>query len=146
MTETDRWLALLEKDGGRVTTPRRAIVNLLVNAIHAMDASEIYNVVRRENPRVGLVTVYRTLDLLARLGLVERIHLKDDCHMILHAAHGHEHAVLCTNCGRAEYISGEDLSGWMERVSLESGFKIQSHWLQLQGLCKDCQKAEEKTK
>lgn len=146
MTEADRWLALLEKNGGRVTTPRRAIVNLLVNAKRAMDAVEIYDVVRRENSRVGLVTVYRTLDLLARLGLVERIHLKDGCHMILRAAHGHEHAVLCTSCGRAEYISGEDLSGWMERVSLESGFKIQSHWLQLQGLCEDCQKAAEKTK
>lgn len=146
MTEADRWLALVEKNGGRVTTPRRAIVNLLVNAIHAMDPVDIYDVVRRENPKVGLVTVYRTLDLLARLGLVERIHCKDGCHMVLRSAHGHEHAVLCTSCGRAEYISGEDFSGWMEQVSLESGFKIQSHWLQLQGLCEDCQKAAEKAK
>lgn len=146
MTEADRWLTLLEENGGRVTAPRRAIVNLLVNAIYAMDPAEIYNVVRKESPKVGLVTVYRTLDLLARMGLVERIHRKDGCHMILRSAQGHEHAVLCTVCGRAEYISGEDLSGWMERVSLESGFKIQSHWLQLQGLCEDCQKAAEKAK
>jgi Fur family ferric uptake transcriptional regulator len=91
-----------------------------------------------------LVTVYRTLDLLAQLGLVERIHLPDDCHMILRAARGHEHAVLCTGCGRAEYFPGEDISDWIDRISRESGFTIQSHWLQLQGLCEDCQKLKEK--
>lgn len=144
MTELQRWTTLVEESGGRLTAPRRAIVDLLVNARCAMDALEIFDEVRKQNPRVGLVTVYRTLDLLARLGLVERIHLPGGCHMVLRSARGHEHVVLCTNCGRAEYFSGEDLSGWFERISEESGFQIQSHWLQLQGLCSDCQQVERK--
>ena len=114
MTELERWTTLVEENGGRITAPRRAIVDLLVNARCAMDALEIFDEVRKENPRVGLVTVYRTLDLLARLGLVERIHLPDGCHMVLRSARGHEHVVLCTSCGRAEYFSGENLSGWIE--------------------------------
>lgn len=142
MTELERWTTLVEENGGRLTAPRRAIVDLLVHARCAMDALEIYGIVRTKNPRVGLVTVYRTLDLLTRLGLVERIHRSDGCHMVLRAARGHEHVVLCTSCGRAEYLPGEDLSGWIEKVSVKSGFQIQSHWLQLQGLCEDCQQAQ----
>lgn len=146
MTELERWTTLVEDNGGRLTAPRRAIVDLLVNARCAMDALEIFALVRKQNPRVGLVTVYRTLDLLARLGLVERIHRQDGCHMVLRSARGHEHVVLCTGCGRAEYFPGEDLSGWIEKISKESGFQIQSHWLQLQGLCEECQQAQGKAK
>jgi Fe2+ or Zn2+ uptake regulation protein len=144
MLELERWFNLMEQNGGRLTAPRKAIVELLVSSNHALGPIEIYDLVRRQNPNVGLVTVYRTLELLTRLGLVERIHLPDGCHMILRAARGHEHAVLCTGCGRAEYFPGEDISDWIERVSRESGFSIQSHWLQLQGLCRDCQKVKEK--
>lgn len=139
MTELERWLSLVEKSGCRLTSPRKAIVALLVKARCAMDPIEIYDQLHRQNPRIGLVTVYRTIDLLTRLQLVERVHLSDGCHMVLRAARGHEHVVLCTSCGRAEYFPGEDLSDWFESISRESGYKIQSHWLQLQGLCEDCQ-------
>jgi Fur family transcriptional regulator, ferric uptake regulator len=142
MEELERWLELVEKNGGRLTTPRRAIVSLLVSANCAMDPLEIYGKIRQQNPHIGLVTIYRTLDLLARLGLVERIHRPDGCHLVLRAAIGHEHVVLCTSCGRAEFFSGEDISTWIENISRESGFQIQSHWLQLQGLCVDCQQKQ----
>jgi Fe2+ or Zn2+ uptake regulation protein len=144
MTELERWLKLVEKEGGRLTTPRKAIAELLVDARYAMDPFEIYKAIHPGNLRVGLVTVYRTLDLLTRLGLVERIHREDGCHMFLRAARGHEHVLLCTQCGRAEYIPGEDLSTWIEQASRESGFQIQSHWLQLLGVCRDCQDVKEK--
>lgn len=146
MEEMDRWITLLEENGGRITTPRRIIVEILVNARCAMDPLEIYDQARKQNPQVGLVTVYRTLDLLTKLGLVERIHRGDGCHMVLRAARGHEHVVLCTECGRAEYFAGEDISTWIEKISSESGFRIESHWLQLQGLCEDCQREKESAK
>jgi Fur family ferric uptake transcriptional regulator len=145
MPEIERWLQLLEQNGGRLTTPRKALVELLASSNHALGPIEIYDLVRKQHPKVGLVTVYRTLDLLAQLGLVERIHLPDGCHMILRSAHGHEHVVLCTGCGRAEYFAGEDISEWIESVSRKSGFDIQGHWLQLQGLCGDCQNRSEKS-
>ena len=142
MTELQRWLDLVEKSGCRLTAPRKAIVALLVDARCAMDPIEIYNTLHKQNPRVGLVTVYRTIDLLSRLHLVERIHQPDGCHMVLRAARGHEHVVLCTECGRAEYFPGEDISKWIDSISRESGYRIESHWLQLQGLCEDCQQPE----
>lgn len=140
MTETERWLDLLEQKGGRITGPRRTIVELMVDTEHALSPVDVFDRARKKYPKMGLVTVYRTLEILSELGLVDRVHQADGCHMYLRAADGHEHLLICSCCGKTAYFSGDDLSGLFERISKESGFSIQSHWLQLQGLCKDCHK------
>lgn len=140
MPEIDRWLALLEEKGGRITGPRRVIVDLLAGSERALTPVEVFDQARMRYPKMGLVTVYRTLELLEELGLVERVHQEDGCHTYLRAAQGHEHLVLCTSCGRAVFFHGDDLSGLIQKISLESGFIIQGHWLQLQGLCRTCQR------
>jgi Fe2+ or Zn2+ uptake regulation protein len=88
---------------------------------------------------MGLVTVYRSLEKLENLGLVQRVHQADGCHMYLRAAHGHEHILLCTCCGRVEYFSGDDLSALIDATARVSGFDIEEHWLQFNGRCPDCQ-------
>lgn len=142
MPEIDRWLAQLEEKGGRITGPRRAIVELLVGSERALSPIEVFDQARIQYPKMGLVTVYRTLDLLEELELVERVHQQDGCHTYLRAARGHEHLVLCTRCGRAVFFCGDDLSTLIQKISVESGFIIQGHWLQLMGLCKKCQSSE----
>lgn len=139
MVEIDRWLSQLEEKGGRITGPRRAIVELLATSDRALSPIEIFDLARISYPKMGLVTVYRTLELLEELHLIERVHQESGCHMFLRAACGHQHIVLCMKCGRAVYFNGEDLSQLFQRISRESGFVIESHWLQLQGLCKSCQ-------
>jgi len=137
--EEERWLSLLEQKGDRITEARRAIVKLLVQTERALTPVEIFDLARNTAPKMGLVTVYRTLELLEELGLVERVHGAQDCHTYLRAARGHEHLVICNRCGKAVYFSGDDISDLIQKVSRESGFVIQEHWLQMQGLCKDCQ-------
>ncbi len=139
MTETERWLELLEQKGSRITGPRKAIVELMVDADHALNPVDVFDRARVKYPKMGLVTVYRTLEVLSDLGLVERVHQADDCHMYLRAAQGHEHLLICSCCGKAAYFSGDDLGMLIQRISMESGFSIQGHWLQLQGLCQSCQ-------
>ena len=139
MIETERWLELLEEKGGRITGPRKAIEELMVKADHALSPVDVFDQARSKYPKMGLVTVYRTLEILSELGLVERVHQQDGCHMYLRAANGHEHLLICSRCGKAAYFSGDDLSVLIDRISSESGFVIQSHWLQLQGICQKCQ-------
>jgi Fe2+ or Zn2+ uptake regulation protein len=138
MPEVERWLTLLEEQGGRLTDPRRAIVELLANSEKALSPVDVFDQARSSYPKMGLVTVYRTLEVLHELGLVERVHQSDGCHMYIRAAQGHEHIMLCTHCGKTVYFSGDDLGPLMQKLGRESGFLIQEHWLQLQGLCKDC--------
>jgi Fur family ferric uptake transcriptional regulator len=135
----EAWLDCLQDSGYRLTAPRRAIVAIIVNSPRALDAIEIYDLGRAEHPRLGLVTVYRTLEKLEQLGLVQRVHQPDGCNMYLRAPEGHEHLLSCKSCGRMEYFSGDDLSQLIKEVSQRSGYQIQEHWLQLFGLCSSCQ-------
>lgn len=135
----ESWLGILKESGYRLTAPRRAIVSIIAHAPHALDVIEIYDQGRVEHPRLGLVTVYRTLQTLEQLDLIQRVHQPDGCNMYIRAPQGHEHLLLCKSCGLMEYFRGDDLSKLIEDTSRSSGFQIQEHWLQLVGLCANCQ-------
>ncbi len=134
----DEWLAKLQAGGYRLTHPLKVIVDLLARAERALGPLELYDLGRKVYPRMGLVTVYRALEKLEELGLVQRVHQADGCHAYLRAANGHEHILLCQHCGKVVYFAGDDLSALIERVAFESGFSIREHWLQLHGLCAAC--------
>jgi Fe2+ or Zn2+ uptake regulation protein len=136
----EAWLEQLQDSGYRITTPRRAIVNTLANSTQALEAVEIFDLSRVDHPRLGLVTVYRTLEKLEQLGLVQRVHQAEGCHLYLRAPQGHEHLLVCKACRRTDYFSGDDLSELIERTSQKSGYRIEDHWLQFIGLCARCRK------
>ena len=137
-SECDMWLEKLQTGGYRVTVPMRALVEILCQSKRILDPLELFDLGRQSYAKMGLVTVYRTLEKLEEVGLVQRVHQADNCHGYLRAANGHEHILLCTHCGRVEYFAGDDLSGLFTRVEQQSGFTIQEHWLQLYGLCENC--------
>ncbi len=132
------WLARLEQEGYRLTAPRRAIVEILAETEVALGPLEVYDRARQVCPGVGLVTVYRTLEKLEEAGLAQRVHQPGGCHRYLRAAHGHQHLLLCTRCGRASIFEGDNLDGFIGAVAARTGFAIHDHWLQLYGLCPDC--------
>ena len=137
---SNQWLQVLQADGCRITQSRKVIVDLLLNSDRALGPIEIYDLARKEYPALGLVTVYRTLEKLEALGLIQRVHLPDGCHRYLRSTQGHEHLLLCTQCGKVVTFSGDNFSKLSDRVSQNTGFLIQEHWLQLFGVCPDCRK------
>lgn len=132
------WLSRLADNGYRLTGPRRAIVEIIAASDKALNPLEVFDLGRSAFPGLGLVTVYRTLEKLEELGLVQRVHQADGCHAYLRAANGHEHILLCTRCGQVVFFTGDDISSLIEKVARQSGFVIQEHWLQLNGLCPTC--------
>jgi Fur family ferric uptake transcriptional regulator len=132
------WLARLIGSGYRVTPKIQAIVAIITRSQRALDAVAIFDKVRQEYPGLGLVTVYRTLQKLEELGLVQRLHQENGCNMILRATQGHEHFLVCSRCGKVVYFSGDDLQKLSEQIARQTGFVIQAHWLQLFGLCSAC--------
>lgn len=139
MTVGEDWLTQLQAEGGRVTAPRKAVVEILAQSERAMDPGEIYERARERHPAMGLVTVYRTLEKLEALRLIERIHQPGGCHAYVRAAQGHEHVLLCERCGHALRFVGDDLEELIASVQRRTGFIIREHWLQLFGLCPACQ-------
>jgi Fe2+ or Zn2+ uptake regulation protein len=138
-TLSAEWLDALQASGYRLTQPLRAIVDVLASSTRALGPLELYDLGRKAYPKLGLVTVYRALDKLEELGLVQRMHQSQGCHSYFRATHGHEHILLCTHCGRVEFFSGDNLTALMKSTARKSGFVIQEHWLQLHGLCARCQ-------
>lgn len=134
----DEWLRLLQESGYRQTLARRTIVEVILNSPRALEPIEVFNKGRNLHAKLGLVTVYRTLEKLEELSLVQRVHQPGGCNMYLRATHGHEHLIICTRCGKADFFSGDDLSPLMNNVTNRTGFTINNHWLQLFGLCPEC--------
>ncbi len=132
------WLEQLQSTGCRITSARRAVTEVMQSAERALTPIEVYDAARKRDPRLGLVTVYRTLERLEALGLIERVHHEQGCQAFLRAGVGHQHLLLCERCGRAVHFEGDDLDELFARVAGQTGFEIRSHWLQLYGLCQEC--------
>ena len=135
------WLSCMRDNGYRVTAPRRAVVQVIANSERVLNPFEIFELARAHYSRLGLVTVYRTIDKLEELDLVQRVHRPTDCQAFVAGFTGHQHLLICQNCGRVVYFSGDsdEMEGLMSEVSQESGFRVQEHWLQLFGVCEECQ-------
>lgn len=133
------WLARLQENGYRLTDSRRAVVQAIASSERVLTPLEVFDRARPQCASLGLVTVYRTLSRLEELGLVERVHQPGDCHAYIARLPGHQHLLICQHCGRAEYFSGDRLERLMEKVAAESGYQVSQHWLQLFGLCDECQ-------
>ncbi len=132
-------LEQLNQAGYRITRPRQAVIRaLLEDGTHARPA-EVHARARQHCHTVGLVTVYRTLDLLSDLGFVRRIHTEDGCHGYATVSHGHHHHLICRNCGATVQFEGCDLTLFLERVGRDTGYDVEDHLLELTGLCQACQ-------
>jgi Fe2+ or Zn2+ uptake regulation protein len=133
------WLTQLKENGYRLTNARKAVIETVAGTTSALNPLDVYEQAKASCPGLGLVTVYRTLEKLEELGLIQRVHQPNGCNAYLPHADGHQHLIICQQCGRAEYFEGDDLEVFFERVAGEHGFTVNEHWLQLFGICSDCE-------
>ena len=134
----DLWLNQLQDNGYRLTGARRAVVETVAASSHALTPVEVYDAARRHYPALGLVTVYRTLEKLEELHLIQRVHRPESCQAFITLAEGHQHLLICQNCGRASFFEGDDLDTLIDSIARKTGYSIREHWLQLFGLCANC--------
>jgi Fur family transcriptional regulator, ferric uptake regulator len=136
MAET--WLTQLHESGYRITAPRRVVVEIIQKSRQALTPLQVFDRARKKYGELGLVSVYRTLEKLEELGLVQRVHQPQGCQAFISAGAGHQHLLLCRQCGSVALFEGDDLDLLIHSIERTSGYKITEHWLQLFGLCKNC--------
>ncbi|HHX43853.1 MAG TPA: transcriptional repressor [Chloroflexi bacterium] len=134
-----RLLRAMTDAGYSSTRSRRAIVDAITSAPGGLTAAAILERAQNAHPSLGLVTVYRTLDILSGLGLVRRIHMEGGCHTYALAQCAHGHHIICERCHRAVEFEGCELHALENSVTLQTGFRITDHWLEMFGLCPSCQ-------
>jgi Fur family ferric uptake transcriptional regulator len=132
------WLTQLQENGYRLTEARRAVVETVQRSMRALTPLEVYDMARKKYRALGLVTVYRTLEKLEELHIIQRVHHPRGCQAFITASAGHQHLLLCNKCGQANLFEGDDLDGLIKSIARKTGYQISEHWLQLFGLCADC--------
>jgi Fur family ferric uptake transcriptional regulator len=135
---TKTWLTALSDNGYRLTGARRAVVEIVAESPRALTPLEVFDSARAAHPELGLVSVYRTLEKLEELHLIQRVHQPEGCQAFVSANQGHQHMLLCQKCGKVTFFEGDDLENLISVISGKTGYKIQEHWLQLFGLCATC--------
>ena len=134
--------SILRQRGYRLTPQRRAVLKVIALSSDHLTPAAIYERVRRKHPGIGLVTIYRTLAVLAELGLICEVHAGGSCRSyLMRKPPGHHHHLICSQCGRVVDFSDCDLGGLERRLAQENGFKIEGHLLEFLGLCPACQKS-----
>jgi Fur family ferric uptake transcriptional regulator len=136
---TNTWLTQLQENGYRLTEARRAVVEIIQNSTRALTPVEVFDMARTTYPALGLVSVYRTLEKLEQLHLVQRVHQPQGCQAFIAASQAHQHLLLCQNCGQVTFFEGDDLDSLIQTISKKTGYLVREHWLQLFGLCQACQ-------
>lgn len=132
------WMEKLQQKGFRITQPLQIVTEILVNSEFILNPTQVYLHAKEKYPKIGLVTVYRTMEKLEHAGLIDRVHMPDGCQSFFQARSGHEHLLICQKCGKAEYFEGENLNIFFNAIGDQFGYKINDHWLQIFGLCKNC--------
>lgn len=135
-------LAALERAGFRLTEPRRALAELIAEQPGHFTAAELATATRARRLGVGRATVFRTLEALESLKLVERIDLPSGEHAYVACDRAHHHHVVCARCGRTTEIDDAGLRAVVHAVARRTGYRVDEHRLELFGLCPACQAAE----
>ena len=129
----------------RITARRRALVELIAARRGHFTAADLITDADKRDVKVGRATVFRTLDLLAEQGSLERLDLPSGEHAYVACAPlQHHHHVVCRRCARSVEVADQGLQAVVQAIGAKSGFKIESHRLELYGLCPDCQADEAK--
>lgn len=135
----------LEEGAKRLTPQRELIIKLFLDRPgQHLSAEEVHQMVRAEFRDIGMATVYRTLELLTQLDVLQQVHFNDGrarYEINLEATNmRRHHHLVCMRCGRVEEFQ-EDLVDQLEsRLYAERGFRVVDHDLKFYGTCKQCER------
>ncbi|MCQ2508748.1 MAG: transcriptional repressor [Dorea sp.] len=140
----------LKAKGLKVTTQRLLVLEVLATHKDShMTAEDIYEFVKEDYPEIGLATIYRTVQLLLEMQLVDRINLDDGCiryeigeNLDGDEDHHHHHHLICKTCGRVISYKDDLLDTLEKHIEEAIGFKVLDHELKFYGQCKDCSQRE----
>jgi Fur family ferric uptake transcriptional regulator len=133
-------LASLAGEGFRAGGARTAVVELLAEQDCCLSAQEIFDRLRGDGRKVGIASVYRTLDQLAQMQLVQRVDVGGGVSRFeaAHPGGDHHHHLVCDDCGRVVAFEDDRLEKELERVGKSLGARVAGHDLVLHGACADC--------
>ena len=122
----------------RPTRQRAAVAHALGAADTFRSAQDIHEVLRAAGERVGLTTVYRTLQAMADAGEVDVLRNDGEAMYRRCRSNDHHHHLVCRSCGTTVELAAADVESWTEAVARRHGFTEVSHTVEVFGVCRSC--------
>lgn len=133
----------LKERGYKMTFQRKVIIEAFEQDERThLSSEEIYDYVRKNYPKIGLATIYRTLQLYEELGIIYRQNFDDGFskYEINYDEEHQHHHLICSECGVVEEFNQDLLDELESKIETEKNFKIKNHSVQFFGYCKKCKK------
>ncbi|MDY6267626.1 MAG: Fur family transcriptional regulator [Selenomonadaceae bacterium] len=133
----------------KMTPQRQTVLQIFLDHPgEHLSAEDVHDILREKKAEIGLATVYRSLELLSDLGILQKMEFGDGCSRYEVNAtdpnRHHHHHLICTKCGKVEEFD-EDLLDDLERdIEQKIGFHTLDHQVKFFGVCKECQEKEKK--
>lgn len=124
--------------GRRGTRQRRAVRECLEGSEAFLSAQQIHETLRASDAKVGLSTVYRTLQGMADAGEVDVIRTDDGESLYRKCGPVHHHHLVCRSCGLTVELEGPSVERWAKKAASDHGFTDVTHVVELFGECADC--------
>lgn len=128
----------------RLTTQRQIILEELTKVTTHPTASELYDMVRKRLPRIGLGTVYRNLDLMADSGMILKLEVGGTQKRFDATTEAHYH-IRCSSCGKVDDIDVPVIQELVAQAAETTPYRILGHHVEFSGICSTCQKKELKS-
>jgi len=133
----------LREQGLPVTQQREVVANLIFNSSEHLSVEDIETALKEQGERIGKATIYRTMEILVRSGLVEEHDFGEGFKRYEHLfhrepVHGH---LICTNCNAVSEVRSPEVARVQNQVARAAGFQPTRQRLEIYGLCAACQAA-----
>lgn len=138
MTTSEPLVEALGAAGYRLTGPRRAVADLVAARDGHFTANDLIDDARSQRLDIGRATIFRSLDLLTELELLERIDLPTGEHAYVACEPRHHHHIVCEICGRVTEVDDQGLASAVDHIQRRTGWQVETHRLELYGRCPRC--------
>lgn len=137
--EIQRFGTFLQTQGLKMTSERAALVHEICSTHYHFEADELLEKLKKRDIKISRATVYRTLELLVRSGMVRRVHLGEDHYHYEHVGQdSHHDHLICTTCGNVIEFHDDELESRQREICETHKFAPTFHNLQILGVCASC--------
>jgi len=136
----------LTEQGLRHSNRREQVARVFFSTSKHVGIEELYMAVQRVNPKIGIATVYRTLNLLVAGNLAARRNFETGATTYEKAKREHHDHLICTSCGKIVEFHREEIERLQDEVAEKYGYDLRSHKMELYGICRSCGKKERNEK
>jgi Fur family peroxide stress response transcriptional regulator len=139
MYSAEELSSILRSNGCKVTPQRLVVYDMLAHTTEHPTAKMIYETIRQQYPTMSFATVYKSVEIFRRLGVIQVLNTGEDSYRYDANITEHPH-IRCTKCDRVCDVSHLEADAVERMVAEETGFDVRGHQFYFYGICPDCQK------